>query len=177
MSLSDPATELLGPARAAERTAKALPQSWTRIGCPISFTILGQPCSKANSRKIVTLARGKENERVAVVKSKEALAYERDALRQIPAAFRLRIEGPVAVTVRLWYATERSDLDASIVLDVLQDHHAPKSGALKGALVQAGVYRNDRQVRELHLYHGIDRANPRAEITIQPLVAQQPQLF
>ncbi len=58
----------------------------------IAFTILGQPCSKANSRRIVTLNRGEEDQRAAVVKSKEALAYERDALRQIPAAARQRLE-------------------------------------------------------------------------------------
>lgn len=40
-------------------------------------------------------------------------------------------------------------------------------------LVQAGVYRNDRQVREKHIRHAIDRANPRAEILIEPLQPQQ----
>jgi Holliday junction resolvase RusA-like endonuclease len=40
-------------------------------------------------------------------------------------------------------------------------------------LVQAGVYRNDRQVREKHITHGIDVHNPRAVITVQPLHAQQ----
>jgi Holliday junction resolvase RusA-like endonuclease len=174
------ADELLGPAQAAaERIARQLPQTWTTVGCPISFTILGQPCSKANSRKIVTLAKGKEHERTAVVKSKEALQYERDALRQIPPAFRLRLEGPVAVTIRIFYVSERPDLDESLILDVLQDRWGSIEINRTGRrhLVQAGVYRNDRQVREKHVYHGIDRANPRAEITVQPLVAQQAQLF
>lgn len=174
------ADELLGPARAAERVSAATPKTWTRIGCPFSFVILGQPVSKANSRKIVTLARGKPHERTAVIKSPEALGYERDALRQIPPAFRLRLEGPIAVTMRLWYRTEQPDLDASIVLDVLQDRwgKAQAIGDVRDpVLVQPGVYRNDRQVRELHLFHGIDRANPRAEITVQPLIAQQAQLF
>jgi Holliday junction resolvase RusA-like endonuclease len=173
------ADELFGPAQAAaERIARQLPQTWTTVGCPISFTILGQPCSKANSRKIVTLAKGKDHERTAVVKSKEALQYERDALRQIPPAFRLRLEGPVAVTIRIFYASERPDLDESLILDVLQDRWGLLG--IKGVnrtLSQAGVYRNDRQVREKHIYHGVDRANPRAEITVQPLVAQQAQLF
>jgi len=31
-------------------------------------------------------------------------------------------------------------------------------------------------VRERHTYHGIDRANPRAEIEIEPLEAQQVEL-
>ena len=175
--MNDLATDLLGPAsRAADRVAQAAPQSWAHIGCPFSFTILGQPCSKGNSYHIVTLGK-----RPAIVKSKEALAYVRSALLQIPPAFRLRLEGPVAVTMRLWYASERPDLDASIVLDVLQDRWSPAGTArqmgIERVLLQSGVYRNDRQVRELHLHHGIDRANPRAEITIQPLLAQQEPLF
>jgi hypothetical protein len=40
-----------------------------------------------------------------------------------------------------------------------------------------GVYRNDRQVREKHVFHGIDRANPRAEVTVEPLQAQQAALI
>jgi hypothetical protein len=32
---------------------------------------------------------------------------------------------------------------------------------------------NDRQVREKHVFHGIDRANPRIEVLIEPLTAQQ----
>jgi hypothetical protein len=43
--------------------------------------------------------------------------------------------------------------------------------------VQKGVYRNDRQVREKHVYHAIDRANPRAEIEVEPLEAQQVELI
>lgn len=171
---TDLATELLGPASAAEEIAARMPTWWTTLGAPIAFTILGQACSKANSRKIVTLARGKGNERTAVVKSKEAIAFERDALLQIPLGMRLRLEGPVAVTLRIWYASQRPDLDESIVLDVLQDRWGPRP---ERVLLQAGVYRNDRQVREKHVYHGIDRANPRAEVMVQPLVAQQAQLF
>jgi Holliday junction resolvase RusA-like endonuclease len=142
----------------------------------ISFTILGQPCSKANRRRIVTLNRGEEDERAAVVKSKEALAYERDALRQIPAAARQRLEGPVAVTIRIWYASERPDLDESIILDCLQDRFHRINAKSPRVLLQAGVYRNDRQVREKHVFHAIDRANPRAEIAIQALTPQQPGL-
>ncbi|WP_434107670.1 hypothetical protein [Paraburkholderia caffeinilytica] len=40
----------------------------------------------------------------------------------------------------------------------------------------AGVYRNDRCVRERHIYHGINRTNPRAEIVVELMVAQQVQL-
>lgn len=125
-----------------------------------AFTILGEPASKANSRKIVTIGG-----RPASIKSDKARAYVQDALRQIPPAARMRLEGPVSLTVRIFYATERPDLDESVILDVLQDQYAG-AGPLR-RLVQAGVYRNDRQVRERHVFHAIDRKNPRAEIVVE----------
>ena len=141
----------------------------------INFTIYGEPASKANSRQIVTIGG-----RPSSIKSKKARDYERDAIRQIPSRVRLRLDGPVRVTLCIFYATERPDLDESVVLDVLQDRYSPaKKDRVTGevyaerALVQGGVYRNDRQVREKHVYHFIDRANPRAEITVEPLQAQQ----
>jgi Holliday junction resolvase RusA-like endonuclease len=136
----------------------------------ISFVILGEPASKANSRKIVAMAG-----RPAVIKSEKARNYERDALRQIPPAARLRLEGPVEVTLRIWYASERPDLDESVVLDVLQDRYKGKAEAR--VLLQAGVYRNDRQVRRKVVEHCIDRRNPRAEITVRLLQAQQGDLL
>lgn len=36
-----------------------------------------------------------------------------------------------------------------------------------------GCYRNDRQVRQKVILHGIDRVNPRAHIIIEPLEMQQ----
>jgi hypothetical protein len=136
----------------------------------IAFTILGQAYSKANSRKIVTIGG-----RPASIKGKDALTFEANALKQIPPLFRLQLSGPVAVTLRMFYANERPDLDESLVLDILQDRYASfKSGDTKiRKLVQKGVYVNDRQVREKHVYHEIDRANPRVEIFIEPLEAQQ----
>lgn len=136
----------------------------------IRFTIFGEPASKANSRELVTFGRG-EAKRPALIKSKKARDYERDALRQIPPAARQRIEGPVSVSMRIFYASERPDLDASVVLDCLQDRYHGKGEQRE--LVQKGVIRNDRQVRELHLYHFIDRINPRSEIELQPLHPQQ----
>jgi Holliday junction resolvase RusA-like endonuclease len=136
----------------------------------IRLTILGEPASKANSRELVTFGSG-ENKRPALIKSQKARDYERDALRQIPPMLRIQIEVPVRVTMRIFYASERPDLDASVVLDCLQDRWHGKGEAR--ALVQKGVIRNDRQVRELHLYHAIDRTNPRAEIEIQTLAPAQ----
>ena len=144
----------------------------------IRFCILGEPASKANSREIGVLkfrdkATGEAKTRPTVRKSDKARAYEESALRQVPPRARQRLEGPVRVTLRIWYASERPDLDESVVLDVLQDRwKRPKDGADR-VLIQRGVYRNDRQVREKHVYWGLDPANPRTEVEVEPLVAQQ----
>ncbi len=130
----------------------------------IAFTILGEPASKANSRKFVIIAG-----HPASIKSDKALAYERDALRQIPASARRQLLGPLRITLRIWYASERPDLDESLILDCLQDRWGKGADGSKRVLAQAGVYRNDRQIREKHVFHAIDKVNPRTEIEIEPL--------
>ena len=67
---------------------------------------------------------------------------------QLPEAKQLR--APIAMTAHIYYASERPDLDPSLILDALQSR----------------VYANDRAVREMHLHHHIDRERPRAEITL-----------
>lgn len=128
----------------------------------LCFTILGQPYSKANRRRL-----GRINGHSAIVKSREAVAYERDVMWQIPAEARMRLARKIKITMRLYYRTELPDLDESLILDCLQDRYAG-SGKTR-TLVASGVYRNDRQVREKHIYHGIDAKNPRAEITVEEL--------
>jgi Holliday junction resolvase RusA-like endonuclease len=61
-----------------------------------------------------------------------------------------QLRAPIAMTAHIFYATERPDLDPSLILDALQGR----------------VYANDRAVREMHLHHHIDRERPRAEITL-----------
>lgn len=140
----------------------------------VSFTILGEPASKANSRQLVTFGRG-ANARPAIIKSKKARKYEEDALKQIPSWARLQFKVPVRVTLRIFYASQRPDLDESVVLDVLQDRFEKSHG--ERFLVQKGVYLNDRQVREKHVFHAIDRTNPRTEVEVEALVAQQTELI
>jgi Holliday junction resolvase RusA-like endonuclease len=137
----------------------------------IAFTILGEPASKANSRKIVTIAG-----RPSSIKSDKALDYERYALMQIPVFARRQLAGPVSVTMRIFYATERPDLDETLILDILQDRFktVKRGGTKVRELVQKGVYRNDRQVREKHIYHAIDRNNPRTLVEVRLLA---PELF
>jgi len=141
----------------------------------IAFTILGECASKANSRAIVTrrsrTATGAVRARPVSIKSDKALAFERSALLQIPVTCRARLEGPLRITLKLFYASERPDLAEDLVLDVLQDRWAyvRRDGVRVRERVQDGVFRNDRQIREKHVYHGIDRTHPRVEIIVEPL--------
>lgn len=140
------------------------------MGRLIALTIYGQLASKANRRVPIPRVSKEGKPYVQLAKSKEAYQFAKDAQRQIPRHARIMLEGPVRVTVRIYYATERPDLDESILLDVLQaKYHGTGE---KRKLLYRGVYVNDRQVREKHVYHGIDRKNPRAEIEVEPILAE-----
>lgn len=110
--------------------------------------ILGEPASKANSRKMVYV-RGKP----MFIKSAKALAYAKAFKQQCVIAPSEVFECDVAVTIRIWYASRRPDLDESLILDLLQEV----------------AYKNDRQVKEKHIYWGLDRENPRCEIEISEI--------
>lgn len=143
----------------------------------IKLTIFGEPASKANSRKLVTMPRrskktGTVVKMPAFIKSEKARDYEADALKQIPPTAKQMLTGKLAMTIRIYYASERPDLDESVILDLLQAKYKKQDG--QRVLIRKGVYLNDRQVRERHVYHDIDKTNPRAEIEIVPL---EPQLF
>lgn len=140
----------------------------------VTFTILGEPASKANSRKLVNFGK-----RPGIIKSDKARDFEKDALRQIPREHRVMMTGPVRVWMKIFYASERPDLDESVILDVLQARYRTvqkANGAAERVLVREGVYVNDRQVREKHIYHAIDRACPRVAIQVEAIEAQQPEL-
>lgn len=110
----------------------------------IKFTVLGEPASKANSRKMVYV-RGKP----MFIKSSKALAYASAFKQQVPRCELLG--GDVIVELTIYYASRRPDLDESLILDLLQ-----------------GVtYENDRQVKEKHIYWGLDKENPRCEIVVR----------
>lgn len=133
-----------------------------------AFTIEGQPYSKANRRRNVVIGN-----KARSIKSKEALAWESYAIRQIPRTARLRLEGEVLLVLRIYYRTQRPDLDESLVLDVLQDRWDRLSNG-KRILRWEGVYRNDRQVRQRWTEHHIDKLRPRVEIEVWPRGALAP---
>ena len=108
------------------------------------FTIEGEPASKANSRKL-----GMIKGRMIPIKSQKALDYVKAFQKQIPKIDPLT-EEYVKVEMMIYYASRRPDLDESLILDCMQNY----------------VYYNDRQVKEKHIYWGLDKENPRTIIRV-----------
>ena len=110
-------------------------------------TIRGEPCSKANSRRVVLIAK-----KIRVIKSKKALDYLQSFILQCPVRDNLFTED-VAVGMRIHYASRRPDLDESLILDALEDY----------------AYKNDRQVKAKFILHALDKENPRTQIVVAPM--------
>jgi len=113
----------------------------------LSQIIFGEPASKANSRRVVHYG-GMSR----LIKSKKALSYS-DVFRQQCKPLATLMTGDLRVTLHIFYASRRPDLDESLILD----------------LMQGLIYENDRQVKERHCYWGLDPDNPRAEIIIEKI--------
>lgn len=109
----------------------------------VSFVVFGEPASKANSRRWT----GK-----FFIKSEKALNYAKMFKQQCPVVNPL-MRGDLRVSIKIFYASRRPDLDASLIFDLMQD----------------AIYENDRQVKEQHLFWGLDKENPRAEITVEKI--------
>lgn len=140
----------------------------------ICFTIFGEPASLKNSRELVFMNRWSPKKQAKVkmpasVKSEKALNYERDALLQIPAQCKQMLQGRVRVTIRIYYASERPDLDEAILLDIMQAKYEKKVEGQERKLMRRGIYVNDRQVKEKHIYWDYDPKNPRAEIAVEQI--------
>lgn len=113
----------------------------------LSLIIFGEPASKANSRRIARFGNVSR-----LIKSSKALSYS-DAFKQQATPAAKLLTGDVKVTMYIYYASRRPDLDESLILDLLQ-----------GVL-----YENDRQVKEKHIYWGLDPDQPRSEIYVEPM--------
>lgn len=110
----------------------------------VQFTVLGEPASKANSRRLVTFGK-----RPAFIKSQKALNYIEAFKLQCPCLAE-PLEGDLWVAARIYYASRRPDLDESVILDAMQGR----------------IYANDRQVKVKLIEWGLDPDNPRAEIEV-----------
>ena len=113
---------------------------WTKV-------ILGQPQSKANSRKLAHI-----NGRTRFIKSDQALNYLAGFATQCPTLDPL-FTGDVHVELEIYYASRRPDLDESLILDAMQGR----------------IYLNDRQVRSKTVTGWVDKERPRTSIRVSAL--------
>tara|TARA_R110000787_G_scaffold117478_3_gene228134 strand:+ start:265 stop:684 length:420 start_codon:yes stop_codon:yes gene_type:complete len=116
---------------------------------PCILTIHGEPASKANSRRLVSV-RG----RPMIIKSQKALLYKKGFELQCPVRKNLYTKGQdLIVAMKIFYKSRRPDLDESLILDLLQGF----------------VYENDRQVKMKYIEWGLDKENPRTYIVISTI--------
>lgn len=85
-----------------------------------------------------------------MIKSAKALSYLLMFKEQCKGLDPL-MDGDVSVTMNIYYASRRPDLDESLILDLLQGF----------------VYSNDRQVKEKHIYWHLDKERPRTDIVVE----------
>jgi len=119
----------------------------------ISQIILGEPASKANSRRVVRIGNLSR-----LIKSQKALNYV-EVFKQQCRPLATLMQGDLRVIMWIYYATRRPDLDESLILDLLQ----------------GSIYENDRQVKEKHIYWGLDPERPRAEIIVECIPSVAPK--
>jgi Holliday junction resolvase RusA-like endonuclease len=118
--------------------------------------IPGEPMSKANSRRMVNFKSREGKKYLASVKSCKALAYMEAAIAELTILRpREPYLGNLVMDCVIWYASRRPDLDESLVMDVLQ---------------RAAIIKNDRQIREKHVYWRLDPLKPRALVSLSRLV-------
>jgi Holliday junction resolvase RusA-like endonuclease len=116
---------------------------------PCIITIYGEPASKANSRRLVSMGG-----RPRFIKSKKALLYGKNFDKQCPVRKEpFGKKEDLAVAMKIFYKTRRPDLDESLILDLLQGR----------------VYENDRSVKSKFIEHGLDKEHPRSVIVISGL--------
>jgi len=119
----------------------------------LSQIIFGEPASKANSRRVVRFGNMSR-----LIKSQKALNYS-ETFKQQCRPLATLMTGDLRVTMWIYYASRRPDLDESMILD----------------LMQGIIYVNDRQVKERHIYWRLDPDEPRAEIIVEKIDEVSPK--
>lgn len=114
----------------------------------VTTTIKGNLPSMKNQRRIV---RNRKTGQTLIIKSPEAIQYEKDFLRQINPKYVIGYDGWVALRARIYYQSGRSDLDSNFLKDLLQT---------------AGIIKNDRQVVYEEIFKGLDREYPRVVFSV-----------
>ena len=111
------------------------------------LTIVGEPASKSNSRRLVSI-----KGRPAFIKSKKAIDYSKNFTLQCPTSDTL-YEEDLAIALKIFYQSKRPDLDESLILDLLQGK----------------VYKNDRSIKLKYVEWGLDRQSPRILVVLGPV--------
>ncbi len=119
----------------------------------ISFIIYGRLVSMKNSRRII-FHKGKPR----LIKSKEALQFTRDFKKQVTSKIKLNITCLMRVIVRVYYDNHRPDLDTELIYDCLEKN---------------GIIENDKLIHEKHSYKNYSKNNPRVEIEIERMEAEE----
>ena len=136
---------------------------------PAKFVIHGQPATKKNSPVLV-------QGRAVVLPSKAYRAYEkhfRQQLLSMRAKGLPHFNGPVQLTAHYYLQDRRAypDLNGLIqaTQDILSDDYTRIGG--RRSLAYRWILADDRLVKSLDgcKIAGIDKSDPRAEITITPL--------
>lgn len=125
----------------------------------VAFTVEGEAASKANSRRLV---QGRS------IKSAKALKFFHTAALQVPN-LSPPFDCEVAVTMFMFYADKRPDMDEAVLLDAMQSTFVfeGKGKDRKKRVIRSAIYDNDRLVRERHVFHAIDAERPRIEVEVQ----------
>lgn len=123
------------------------------------FTVTGQPPRKSNQRIIARRGPGGSP---MVIKSKKARDYVDHFITSVPEKYRDLNLGTLKEDLRLdiivWYTSRRPDLSVELVKDCIE---------------AAGVIKNDRYVREEHLYGFVDKENPRTMIRLYRIISDR----
>ena len=114
-------------------------------------TIYGQPPSKSNSNKIITVNGHSKLGKTEVIKKYELDFFMQCSLRKKGICKRFKL------TVDVYFRSDLPDLDNAmkVILDCLQT---------------CGAIKNDRLCAEIHARKLIDKKNPRIEFTIEDLL-------
>lgn len=110
--------------------------------------LFGNLQSKSNSRMLVTNPKTKKP---IFIKSAKARKTFNDMALQANAQWnKPPLEGPVSLMATIYYQSRRSDLDESLLMDLLE-----------------GVcYLNDRQIEHKNIWKKFDKDNPRVEVEV-----------
>lgn len=144
----------------------------------VEFTVIGEPMSLKNNKTLGDLKTSKKNNLYRpIVNNKQVQSYQRFFTKQIPWQAMVMFDCQVRVIMKIYYSSLRPDLDEAIILDCMQPIWGKNPVTGEKILTRRGVYLNDRQVDQKFIFKGKDKLNPRTEIIVEPLEAQQNDLF